>query len=381
MRKILLLCLFLLFLTHTAATDFGDFSGDSDYGGGWDSGWSSSSSSDWSSSYSSSSSHSSSGYSSSSSSSGYSGSSGSHSSSGYSSSGYSGSSSSHSSSSYSGSSGSSSGSSSGGSSGSSGNSGSSGKSGSSKSGYSDNVYIIESILTCVVFVAVLFGSFALGSSFDSDIMDDQEASDDPPGAERTDPSTLRPISDYCSVDPDFLTWAFKQRLSNIYIELQHAWQAKDLEPVRPYLTDALFQQYDLQLNNYRRTGTTNVMEQVAVQGITLIGWMQQGNEDVIIARLQARLIDYVVNDATGELVRGSRTAEKYMTYEYSMSRRTGAKTASTDGMRTVNCPNCGSALDINQSAVCPYCGSTVQAQAANWVISGIKGLSQRTVEK
>ena len=200
-------------------------------------------------------------------------------------------------------------------------------------------------------------------------------------AERTDPSTLRPISDYRSVDPDFSEEAFKRRRSAIYVHLQHAWQAKDLKPVQPFLTDALFYQYDRQLNNYRDSGTTNVMEQIEVQDVSISGWKREGEEDVIIAELRAKLIDYVINDATGELVRGSRTAEKHMEYEYAMSRRTGVKTPVSSRKRTVKCPNCGFAVVINQSAVCPYCDSRIQASAIDWTISGIKGLSQRTVEK
>ena len=299
MRKILFLCLCLLFLSRTATTDFGDFSGGSDYGGGSDSGWSSSGSGGWS-------------------------------------------------------------------------SGGGGGYGISSGSTEDTVIILA--LMAVGFI-VMFGIGVAGGSIN------QQDTDNPPGAERTDPRTLRPIGSYSSVDPNFSEEAFKRRLSNIYVELQHAWQAKDLKPVRPFLTDVLFFQYDRQLNNYRDSGTTNVMEQIEVQEVFISGWKREGEEDVIIAELRAKLIDYVIDDATGQLVRGSRTAEKHMEYEYAMSRRAGVKTSGSGRMRTVKCPNCGFAVVINQSAVCPYCDSRIRASAIDWTISGIKGLSQRTVGK
>ena len=406
MRKILFLCLCILVLSRVAADDFGDFSGSYDYGG-WsssDSGWSSSSS-DWSSSSSSGWSSSSSGWDS-----GYSSSSSSHSS--YSSSGYSsGYSSSSGSSGYSGSSGSSSYSSS--SSGSSGSSSYSSSSGSYNSSGRNESYssaydglfkaLNKALMLFVVavFVFVVIMSFRLRKQIEnkpivqagSNTNDPEDRFQPPsftrqtqrkretvpPGAMRTSIYDVKPIISYSSVDPNFSVEAFKQRLSNIYVRLQNAWQAKDLEPVRPFLTDALYNQYDMQLSNYRHTKTTNVVEHIAVLGISITGWKQQGGEDVIIAVLRSRINDYVIDDATGQVVRGSRTAEKFMEYEYALSRKTGVKTASAKGVRTVNCPNCGSPIDINQSAVCKYCGSTLQAAPEDWVISGIKGLSQRTV--
>jgi rubrerythrin len=70
-----------------------------------------------------------------------------------------------------------------------------------------------------------------------------------------------------------------------------------------------------------------------------------------------------------------------MTYEWTLSRSKGMKTperAAGGGTATIQCPNCGAPLEINQSAQCPYCGSVINAEAYDWVISAVRGLSQRT---
>ena len=333
MRKVLFFCLCILILSRVAADDFGDFSGSYDYGGGG--GWSSSGG----------------GWSSGGGGGGWSGSGG----------GYSG--------------------------------GSRSGGGYSGGGGGDVLFLALAVVgTLAVFGIGYFFKYYLGDLFEGDLDPTPDRkrystpvrriyNPQPPGAVRTSMYDVKPIISYSSVDPNFSVEAFKQRLSNIYVRLQNAWQAKDLEPVRPFLTDALYNQYDMQLSNYRHTKTTNVVEHIAVLGISITGWKQQGGEDVIIAVLRSRINDYVIDDATGQVVRGSRTAEKFMEYEYALSRKTGVKTASAKGVRTVNCPNCGSPIDINQSAVCKYCGSTLQAAPEDWVISGIKGLSQRTVGK
>ena len=42
------------------------------------------------------------------------------------------------------------------------------------------------------------------------------------------------------------------------------------------------------------------------------------------------------------------------------------------------CPNCGAPLDLNHTAKCEYCGAIITAAEYDWVISAIKGISQRT---
>lgn len=191
---------------------------------------------------------------------------------------------------------------------------------------------------------------------------------------RTD---LRHMMTYAEVDPKFSSTALCQKLSNVYIRLQDAWEAKDLTPVRPYLTDTLYWQYDRQLNQYRDSHTTNVTERISVLDVTLSGWKQEQDNDVIVARLKTRLVDYVQDDNTGSLVRGSRTAEKFMEYEYTLTRKHGIVTGSAEENVT-NCPNCGAVVHLNQSATCEYCDSVITALPADWVISGIQAISQYT---
>lgn len=189
---------------------------------------------------------------------------------------------------------------------------------------------------------------------------------------------LNPMSEYVRLDPGFSENDLKEKISNMYVKLQNAWQDKNLEEVRPYLTDALYGQYDRQLDAYRRNRQTNYVERIAVLSVDLRGWRQDGANDMIYAVLNTRIVDYVVNDADNTLVRGSRTQEKFMSYEWTLTRTKGAQTAELTGIHTIHCPNCGATVDINKSAKCEYCGSILTTQSSDWTINGIKGLSQRT---
>ena len=201
-----------------------------------------------------------------------------------------------------------------------------------------------------------------------------------PGATRTAASLLKPISDLMERDPDFSPEDFKEQLSNLYFKMQDCCMKRDVEPIRPYCADALWQQFDRQVKQLKAMNRTNYVERIAVLSVDLKGCYQDKGEDVIVAEIYARIVDYTVDDNTGKVIAGSKTQEKFMTYEYSLSRPIGRKTAPREeGVSERHCPNCGAPLSVNESVKCPYCGSVISFSDHDWTVYAIKGISQRTV--
>ena len=67
-----------------------------------------------------------------------------------------------------------------------------------------------------------------------------------------------------------------------------------------------------------------------------------------------------------------------MTYEWTMIRKKGMTSQKAGEKTTMNCPNCGAALDVNHSAECEYCGSIITNGDYDWVLSSIKGIAQQS---
>ena len=191
------------------------------------------------------------------------------------------------------------------------------------------------------------------------------------------PKDLRPISEYVKLDPNFDSAKLTEKISNLYVQMQQCWQDKDIESLRPYMTDAMFAQMDRQLDALRRNEQTNYIERIAVLGVSLDGFNQSDGNDHIYATVNTRIVDYTVNKQ-GTVVSGSKNVEKFMTYRWHLVRPTGQTTASAEGMRQIDCPNCGAPLNINQSARCPYCESIVTLEDHDFVLTDIQGVSQRS---
>lgn len=196
------------------------------------------------------------------------------------------------------------------------------------------------------------------------------------GAQRTQlPMTVAQLK---QMDPNFSEEAMKEHIANLYIRMQNCWSTKQWEEMRASMTDALFNQMGSQLQGLIRSRMTNYVERIAVLSVDLTGFGQDENKDMLTAIVQTRIVDYTLRDDTGELVSGNRTAEKFMTYEWMMVRSKGAATGTVEGQEAKNCPNCGAPLDLNHTAKCAYCGTVITAEEHDWVLSAIKGISQRT---
>lgn len=198
------------------------------------------------------------------------------------------------------------------------------------------------------------------------------------GAARTPDGKLTPIGEYAKLDPNFSASHLKEKLSNVYVQMQNGCTARNIEALRPYFTDALYQQFDRQIKGLIANKRINHVDRISVLDVNLRGYFQEGGDDHLVAELKTRITDYTVDETTGKVVSGSKTAEKFMTYEWDLSRPTGTTTEKPGESTVRRCPNCGAPLSINESARCPYCDAVITFRDHDWTIYAVKGIAQRT---
>ena len=199
-----------------------------------------------------------------------------------------------------------------------------------------------------------------------------------PGATGVDRSTLKPMSALKEADPMFSDANFKEKLSNLYVQMQNCCTAKDIEPLRPYLTDNLYNQFNRQIEMLKQTNRTNRIDRIAVLDVELLGYTSDSVNTTVYAQLKTRITDYIIDDKTGAVVSGSNTAEKFMVYEWALIRSEGKKTDASVESKVVNCPNCGAPVNLNHTARCEYCGTVIASSDFDWTLTSVKGISQRT---
>ena len=250
-----------------------------------------------------------------------------------------------------------------------GSSGSSGSSGSQGGGMSGAMfYLVLAILLILIFARKNASMSAAPSAGHA------------AGAARTPDSKLTPIGEYSKLDANFSASDLQEKLSNVYVQMQNGCTARNIEALRPYFTDALYQQFDRQIKNLIASKRINYVERISVLDVNLRGFFQEGGNDHLVAELKTRITDYTVDENTGNLISGSKTAEKFMTYEWDLSRPTGTLTEKQGEATVRHCPNCGAPLSVNESAKCPYCDAIITFTDHDWTIYAVKGIAQRTVQ-
>lgn len=175
-----------------------------------------------------------------------------------------------------------------------------------------------------------------------------------------------------AIDPlfnreEFISWA-----KSLFVKLQEAWSDRDWSTIRTFESNELFEQHQRQLQGYIDNNQINVMERICVKFAKLESFEQIGDKDVMKVVLSSKMVDYIIDATTKQLLKGDKTTERHSTYRLTFIRKSGVKTKEgTSQVNTTNCPNCGAPTEITSSGKCEYCGSVVTTGEYSWVLSDL----------
>ena len=179
-----------------------------------------------------------------------------------------------------------------------------------------------------------------------------------------------------ALDPNFSSDKFVGFAREVFMKIQEAWTTKDWKPIRPFESEALFNQHKQQLDEYTRLGKTNVVEKIGIKHCSLHEFRQDGDKEVLVVWLNAIMRDYVIDDATKKVLESDPNRDWFMKYEMVFNRKAGLKTeASKKGTSITNCPNCGAPTEVTSAGQCTYCGSVITNGEHDWVLTDIHSRS------
>lgn len=170
-------------------------------------------------------------------------------------------------------------------------------------------------------------------------------------------------------NPSFSWRRTARRFMHVFRELQEAWSTRDWERARPYETDALFQSHRYWIEEYRRQGLQNVLDDLEIEKMKPVRIDSDAFFDAITVRVWAQCRDYTLDDS-GKLVCGHRNRTRRFSEYWTFVRRRGVEENERDSSA---CPHCGAPLDdVNRAGVCGHCGSKITRGDFDWVLSRIE---------
>ena len=117
-----------------------------------------------------------------------------------------------------------------------------------------------------------------------------------------------------SFDPD----RFLKTAQDIFFKVQGAWNKQDTTALRSLCGSELMQTWEQELNSLRARGQLNKMENIALRESEITEAWTENGQDYITVRLHANLLDYTVDQKSGNVVSGSNAEpiefEEYWTF-------------------------------------------------------------------
>lgn len=178
---------------------------------------------------------------------------------------------------------------------------------------------------------------------------------------------IRKVDKYFN-DEQFLSWA-----KNLFVKLQTAWSERNWETIRPLESESLFEQHSKQLQGYIDRKQINKIERICVNYADLVDFSQDNEKDILIVALNSSMIDYIINEENGMVLKGSKDNRLTNTYKLTFIRKKGiVTTEGTEKLNTTNCPNCGAPTTITSSGKCEFCGAVITIGAHDWVLGDME---------
>lgn len=181
-------------------------------------------------------------------------------------------------------------------------------------------------------------------------------------------------------DPLFDESRFLARVQRAFRRAQDAWCAQDLEPLRAFVSDGVFERFALQVEEQRADGWRQGIRGLSVSPLTLVHVHVGRVFESITVRIPFRAVIQRLDLASGKPVPGSALPREFFTELWSFVRRRGTRTLSGEGLIEGKCPNCAAPLALKRSARCEHCAALVRSGQFDWVLAEITQASEWRAE-
>jgi len=120
------------------------------------------------------------------------------------------------------------------------------------------------------------------------------------------------------MDPSFDEKKFQDLCMDHFFKIQGAWANRDMSGVRSLLTEEMARIIRDDAEKLKSERKINKLENIAVRSVDIVEAWQESGRDYITVKFYANLLDYTVDETTGQVVSGNKTEpvkfEEYWTF-------------------------------------------------------------------
>ncbi|MHC1742508.1 MAG: Tim44 domain-containing protein [Syntrophobacteraceae bacterium] len=118
----------------------------------------------------------------------------------------------------------------------------------------------------------------------------------------------RGIGQIRQFDPDFSEEGFRETAQDLFFRVQAGWTNRSMQGIQDIVAEELASNFREEFDQMNRKGLINRLENIAVRKVELTeAWQEMGKEFVTVL-ITANLLDYTVDEGTGEVVAGDKSS-------------------------------------------------------------------------
>jgi predicted lipid-binding transport protein (Tim44 family) len=122
------------------------------------------------------------------------------------------------------------------------------------------------------------------------------------------PSDLdRGIANVRQMDAGFDPARFSDTASDIFFKVQAAWMNRDMREATAVVTPEMSDILQKDCDRLRGQGRVNRLENIAVRSVDVTEAWQESGQDYVTVHFLANLLDYTVDERSGQVVEGNRS--------------------------------------------------------------------------
>ncbi len=178
------------------------------------------------------------------------------------------------------------------------------------------------------------------------------------------------LTDLKKRDNAFEDDEFIERIEKVFWKVQEAWYSQNIAIIQPFISDALFEQFEHQIKDQKEAGIKYSMNNMRIYETRIVQVNSDQNFDVINVFVRASSADSMLDIQTGEILGENQETRKFCEY-WTFIRKPSAKTLKKPGLLECSCPNCSIPLKIGQATICNACQSFIRSGEYDWVLAKI----------
>lgn len=105
----------------------------------------------------------------------------------------------------------------------------------------------------------------------------------------------------------------KKRIADTYFTVQEAWANNDMSPAANCMTSELIEKFKIKLTWMNFAHKKNVMKKIRLLAGSPI-YLDHTNKDKMWVYIKGKMIDYIINNHTNEVISGSNISESFVEF-------------------------------------------------------------------